>query len=295
MASRALAAARDGPGRLPRGLRPPPGAGRAAGDPALAGRRCSTRRWPATGAASDLDAATDDACLELIAAHADKVDGIKVSLLDARARGRPARRAAAGRAPLHRRRLQLPRADRGDEQGSATRCSASSTRSRPRRPTALQRARRRRPRRASTRSSTPTVPLSRHLFARADPLLQDGRRLPGLAQRPPGALHDGRRARERPLARAPGRALPARRRAPACCATRRSRPRACGPAGAGRGRRVSIDAARLSLNQITADHLDLEAAVEACAGRGHRLVCPLAPQARPGRGRAHRRCGRRSW
>ena len=34
----------------------------------------------------------------------------------------------------------------------------------------------------------PTVPLSRHIFARADALLQDGHRLPGLAQRPPVAL-----------------------------------------------------------------------------------------------------------
>ena len=55
-------------------------------DPALAGY------W----GSPDLDAATET-FLELIAEHPDKVDGIKVSLLDAAARGRaaaaPARRA----------------------------------------------------------------------------------------------------------------------------------------------------------------------------------------------------------
>ena len=64
----------------------------------------------------------------------------------------------------------------------------------------------------------PTVPLSRHIFARADALLQDGRRVPRLAQRPPDALHDGRRAAERAQPAAPRRAVPARRRAPGCFA-----------------------------------------------------------------------------
>ena len=49
MASRALAAAARSPGDC-EGLRACAGGRAAAGDPALAGRRCSTRRWPATGA-----------------------------------------------------------------------------------------------------------------------------------------------------------------------------------------------------------------------------------------------------
>ena len=47
----------------------------------------------------------------------------------------------------------------------------------------------------------------------ADPLLQDGRRVPGLAGRPPGPLHDGRRPAVGPLAAAPGARVRTRRRA----------------------------------------------------------------------------------
>ena len=72
-------------------------------DPALSGY------W----GSDDVDAATET-FLELIAAHAGKVDGVKVSLLDAdheiALRRAPARPGPA----LHRRRLQLPGADRGD-------------------------------------------------------------------------------------------------------------------------------------------------------------------------------------
>ena len=45
----------------------------------------------------------------------------------------------------------------------------------------------------------PTVPLVRHIFERAHPLLQNRRRVPGLPQRPPGPFRHARRPAERPL------------------------------------------------------------------------------------------------
>jgi hypothetical protein len=70
-------------------------------DPALAGY------W----GSDDVSVATET-FLSLIREHADKVDGVKVSLLDAS--HEVALRAAlpGGRPPLHRRRLQLPGTDR---------------------------------------------------------------------------------------------------------------------------------------------------------------------------------------
>ena len=223
MASRALAAAATGPEDYLERLRPPAAPGRRAGRSCTGSARCSTRRWRATGAARDLDAATDT-FLEVIAAHPDKVDGIKVSLLDAQREVDLRRRLPDGRALLHRRRLQLPRADRGRRAAaSATPCSASSTRWRPLAAEAV---------RVLDTGDTagfralldPTVELSRHLFQTPDPLLQDGRGLPGLAGRPPVALHDGRRPPVGPLAAAPRARLRTRRR-----------PRPVPGPGAGRG------------------------------------------------------------
>ena len=86
----------------------------------------------------------------------------------------------------------------------------------------------------------PTVPLSRHIFQRADALLQDRRRVHGLAQRPPVPFHDGRRPAERALAPAPGRAVPAGRpRRPAARSGARRRAHALRAGGAG------VDAAAL--------------------------------------------------
>ncbi len=45
---------------------------------------------------------------------------------------------------------------------------------------------------------------------------------------------------------------------------------------------MSIDSGRLSFNQITADHLDLEAAVEACAGAGIGWFAPWRHKLVPG-------------
>ena len=111
---------------------------------------------------ADVDAATAT-FLDLVRAHADKVDGVKVSLLSADHELGPARRAARGRAPLHRRRLQLPRADPGRRHAPL------------RRP--ARRLRRHRARRAAALAAldegdlatydaemAPTLPLSRHVF-----------------------------------------------------------------------------------------------------------------------------------
>ena len=116
----------------------------------------------------------------------------------------------------------------GDEHGYlATRCSASSTRSRRRPRAALVGARERATvRRFHDDPRADGAAVAPHLPG-ADALLQDRRRLPGLAQRPPGPFHDGRRPAERALAAPPRRAVPARRRAPACCAIRSAPPSAC--------------------------------------------------------------------
>ena len=107
----------------------------------------------------------------------------------------------------------------------ATRCSASSTRSRRRRRAALVGARRGRPRALPRDPRADGAAVAPHLPG-ADALLQDRRRLPGLAERPPVALHDGRRAAERALARASRRRVPPRRRAPGCSRDPDSRGRA---------------------------------------------------------------------
>ena len=129
-------------------------------DPALAGY------W----GSSDVDSAMDTA-LGIIAAHPDKVDGIKISLLDKDKEIAMRRRLPAGVRMYTGDDFNYAELIAGDGFGEraartarATRCSASSTPSR--RPPA--------PRSASWRRATsrrfhailgPTVPLSRHIFA----------------------------------------------------------------------------------------------------------------------------------
>ena len=170
MASRQLAAAARRPGGLPRGLRRLL-AQVPAGDAALAGRDLRPGAGRLLGHA-DLDAATDVAARDHHRARRT-VDGVKISLLDAEREIALRRRLPAGVRLLHRRRLQLPGADRRRRAGPlATRCWASSTRSH----------RRPRPRcagstpatRPGTRLLAPTVPLSRHLFAAPTPHYKTG-------------------------------------------------------------------------------------------------------------------------
>ena len=82
----------------------------------------------------DLDTAMDVA-VGIINANAAKVDGVKVSLLDKSREIDMRRRLDQRRQDVYRRRFQLRRTDRGRRPAaSRTRCSASSMRSRRRRP-----------------------------------------------------------------------------------------------------------------------------------------------------------------
>ena len=127
--------------------------------------------------------------VDLIADNAGKVDGIKVSLLDAAREVALRHRLPAGRPALHRRRLQLPGADPGRRDRLHRRAARHLRRDRP-----GGRGRPEGPRRRATsptydrdlRADGPAGPA--HLRG-ADLLLQDRHRLPGLAGRAPGRLH----------------------------------------------------------------------------------------------------------
>ena len=107
------------------------------------------------------------------------------------------RRAAAGRrAHVHRRRLQLRRADRAATSRALRRAARHLRRDRAgRRPPRWRRW----PPATGGFDDDPGADgaaVAPHLRG-ADALLQDRHRVPGLAQRPPGPLHDGRRPAER--------------------------------------------------------------------------------------------------
>ena len=169
MASRALARVAHEPGRLRAGLRPHPAPGAAAGDPALA------RRHVRPGAGRLLGHADVDARDGHRARHHRRAirQGRRHQDLAARqGQGdRDAPAPAAGRAHVHRRRLQLRRADRRRrlrqraDARPERRAARHLRRDRAGRERRARRARAGRRRRASTRSSAPTVPLSRHIFA----------------------------------------------------------------------------------------------------------------------------------
>ena len=142
------------------------------------------------------------------------------------ARSSCARRLPDGRADVHRRRLRLPGADPRDG-ATATRCSASSTRSRrpprPRSPRSTPATRR-----ASTRSSPRPCRSPATCSARRPRAYKTGDRLPGLPDRPPGrtsAWSAGWRARARSTHLAARSCWPT---GPACCRDPRARRRADG-------------------------------------------------------------------
>ena len=160
------------------------------GHPALAGRRCSTRRWPATGAATTWPRRRRRSS-SWSPTHAAKVDGVKVSLLDAD--HEIALRARLAALPQRVRLytgddFNYPELDRRRRRRTTpTRCSASSPPS-PRPPP---------PRCRPTTPATPararalldsTQELGPARLRRAHLLLQDRGRLPGLAERAPARL-----------------------------------------------------------------------------------------------------------
>ena len=227
MASRALARVATGPGRLRARLRPRAVAGAAAGDPALARRHVrpgagrllghrptSTARWRRRSASSPR--------------IPGKVDGIKISLLDKdkeiamRRRLPPGVRMytgddfnyaeliagdGVGSAPNHRHSdalLGIFDAIAPAASAALAALAAGDTGALPRDP------------RADGAAVAPHLP-------GADALLQDRRRLHGLAQRPPGPLHDGRRPAERALAARTSPSCSAWPTRPACSSSRSSR------------------------------------------------------------------------
>ena len=165
-------------------------------DPALAGY------W-GTG---DLDAAMDT-CVSIINSHAEKVDGVKISLLDKD-------KEIAMRRRLDKRVRMYTGDDfnyaeliAGDDQGYSHALLGIFDAIAPAASSALVSL-------AAGKIDTfhevlaPTVPLVATHLPGADAVLQDGRGVHGLSQRPSGPLHHGRRTGERSLDPASRRALP---------------------------------------------------------------------------------------
>ena len=210
--------------RLPRGLRRRCSRRRAAGDPALAGRhvRPAARRLLGCAATSTTRSTWSSASSRR---NVDKVDGIKVSLLDA---GKEI--ALRGRLPEGVQMYtgddfnypELIRATAGSHallgifDAIAPAAAAAMHALDDGRPRPLRRA-----------AGADRPALAPHL-RRAHPVLQDGRRLPRLPQRPPAALPDGRRAGERALGRCIWPSCSCSPTGRGCCAIPSSRARACG-------------------------------------------------------------------
>ena len=195
----------------------------AAGDPPLARRdvrpgarrllghrRPRWRRWRPASA--------------IIARHAAKVDGIKISLLDKEKEIAMRRRLPAGVRMYTGDDFNYAELIAGDEQGHSRRAARHLRRDRAGRVARRWRALGRgRPRALPRHPRADRAAVAPHLRG-ADALLQDRRRVPGLAQRPPGPLHDGRRPAERALARCIS---------PSCSASPTGRPAARPRAGGG--------------------------------------------------------------
>ena len=172
-----------------------------------------------------------DTALGIIAAHATKVDGIKISLLDKDKEIAMRRRLPAGVRMYTGDDFNYAELIAGDGVGS--RADAAAQR---RAAGHLRRHRAGGERRAGRagggrRGAVPRDPgadraaVAPHLQG-ADALLQDRRGVHGLAQRPPEPLHDGRRPAEHALAAALRRAVPPGRRGRPARAARAGRARA---------------------------------------------------------------------
>ena len=187
-------------------------------DPALAGYWVA----PAASRAIPTMRAQRTSCAAVINANAAKVDGVKVSLLDAARRSRCARRLPQGVRMYTGDDFNFAELIGGDATGHsdallgifdaiAPAASAALT--------ALARGDRAR----FDAILAPTVPLSRHVFAAPTRFYKTGVVFMRVAQRPPVALHDGRRPAERAqrpasLPNCSGSPMP-----PACSAIRSSR------------------------------------------------------------------------
>ncbi len=218
---------------------------------------------------SDLDAATDT-FLEVIAAHPDKVDGIKVSLLDARREVDLRRRLPQGVRCYTGDDFHYPELIAGDEQGFSHALLGIFD---PLGPLAAEAVRV-----LDTGNVTgfrelldPTVELSRHLFE-APPA--STRRAwsswpgwPATRTTSPWSA-----ASSRPV---PCRTWPAPTNSPtasACSRTQAGRGTDADPAGDVRSDPVTADLTRFSVNQMTVKQLSLPELADACAALGIRNV-----------------------
>ena len=201
--------------------------------------------------------------------------GVKMSLLDADHEIAVRARLPARRHAVHRRRLPLRRPHRGRRPAALRRAARRLRRPRPDAVGGDPGARRRRPG-AVPRDPRPhrgAVPAG---LRRADLLLQDRRRVPVVAERPPARVHDGRRP-ARGAQPAPPVALvrlaDRGRRARAPGARRGAAGTAClalhgVPTAVTRCRRP----ARLSLNQATIKYADLPDGAAGDRGRGMEAI-----------------------
>ena len=242
-------------------------------DPALAGY------W----GTRDLDAAMDVVPRRDPRRTRDKVDGIKISLLDADARDRAAAaaaRRACGCTPATtsttradpRRRARASDALLGIFDAIAPAAAAALQALDARRSASgTRRCSRRRCRCRATSSRAPTH------------ALQDGRRLPRVPERPPGALPHGRRAGERALRACTSPSCSCSPTRPGCCATRSSPCARMRHVLRCRGGRVVTPTTRcaLALNSMTVDRWRLDEVIDACAARGVEWIGAVAPQGRP--------------
>ena len=270
MASRALAAAARGPDDYREVYGHLLGAG--SSEPVILhwlGADVRPGAARATGASTDLDAAADTLARRSSPRTPTRSTASRSRCSTPSARSRCAARLPEGVRLLHRRRLQLPRADPRRRAGLQRRAARHLRRDRAGRGGGAARARRRRPRRATSEIlDADRRRSSRHIFAGADLLLQDraSSSWPGsTATRSTSGWSAGWRARARSLHLAELFVLADRAgllRDPELAA------RGCGTCSRSRGERVSDRRRRLSLNQMTVDQLG--------AGRGGRRAAPRA-------------------
>ena len=175
-------------------------------DPALAGY------W---GNADHMQAM--ETAVGIINAHAAKVDGVKISLLDKDKEIVMRRQLAKGVRMYTGDDFNYAELIAGDEQGLQRRPARHLRRHRAGRLRRAGRARRRRPRALRRHPGADRAAVAPHLQG-ADPLLQDRRRVHGLPQRPAGPLRHGRRPAERALDCRTWPSCSASPTAPACCA-----------------------------------------------------------------------------
>ena len=243
----------------------------------------------------NLDAAMDVA-VEIINAHAGKVDGVKISLLDKDKEIAMRRRLAKGVRMYTGDDFNYAELIAGDAQGYSDALLGIFDAIAPAAAAALVALAEGRRRDLPRHSRADGAAVAAYLQG-ADALLQDRRGVHGLSQRPSGSLHHGRRAGEHALDAASRRDFPACRcggpaaRSGACdrahadgafrCGWRISSLPACRAwdRDATVMRDLSKDHRWLSLNTATVrKQADFVGIVEACAKRGIRAVSPWRDQ-----------------